>query len=176
MLKANSTRTLCKSSGNITVSESYVSSKLEKFTKVDGFFKLENREIMTESEQIVYISCLEEVRYSFVSHIFEALCLKRINDVFVDSDDLLSKEAQAKVERARVSVMILPGNHTVRLDKLVKVLECQRTNDQVVVPVLYGNRTVEAEWLSALDSKGFSSVHQSRYSHWVSFLNEVFYL
>ncbi|CAE6218429.1 unnamed protein product [Arabidopsis arenosa] len=117
---------------------------------------------MTESEQIVYISCLEEVRYSFVSHIFEALCLKRINDVFVDSDDLLSKEAQAKVERARVSVMILPGNHTVRLDKLVKVLECQRTNDQVVVPVLYGNRTVEAEWLSALDSKGFSSVHQSR--------------
>ncbi|KAL1192075.1 Disease resistance protein RRS1 [Cardamine amara subsp. amara] len=116
---------------------------------------------MTNSEQIVYISCLDEVRYSFVSHLSEALRQKRIYDVFVDSDDFLSKEAQEKVERARVSVMVLPGNRTVCLDKLVKVVKCQRTNDQVVVPVLYGVRTLEGQWLSALDSKGFSSVHRS---------------
>ncbi|KAG7536353.1 Toll/interleukin-1 receptor homology (TIR) domain [Arabidopsis suecica] len=116
---------------------------------------------MNESEQIVYISCVEEVRYSFVSHLFEALSQKGIPDVFVDSGDLLSNESQSKVERSRVSVIVLPGNRKVCLDKLVKVLECQGTNDQVVVPVLYGNRTVEAEWLSALDLRGFPSVHQS---------------
>ncbi|KAL1222984.1 Disease resistance protein RRS1B [Cardamine amara subsp. amara] len=116
---------------------------------------------MNNREQNVYISCLDEVRCSFVSHLYEAL-LKRINDVFVDSEDLLSIEAQEKVEKARVSVMVLPGNRKVCLDKLVKVLKCQKTNDQVVVPVLYGDRTLEGEWLSALDSKGFSSVHHYR--------------
>lgn len=120
--------------------------------------------IMTESEQIVYISCIEEVRYSFVSHLSKALQRKGVNDVFIDSDDSLSNESQSMVERARVSVMILPGNRTVSLDKLVKVLDCQKNKDQVVVPVLYGVRSSETEWLSALDSKGFSSVHHSRYS------------
>ncbi|KAG7604975.1 WRKY domain [Arabidopsis thaliana x Arabidopsis arenosa] len=117
---------------------------------------------MIESEQIVYISCVEEVRYSFVSHLSEALRRKGINDVFIDSDDSLSNESQSMVERARVSVMILPGNRTISLEKLVKVLDCQKNKDQVVVPVLYGVRSSETEWLSALDSKGFSSVHQSR--------------
>lgn len=119
---------------------------------------------MNDCEQIVYISCLYEVKYSFVSHLSEALFQKRIYNVSVDSEDLLSKEAQEKVERARVSVIVLPGNRTVCLDKLVKILKCQRTNDQVVIPVLYGVRTLQSEWLSALDSKGFSSVHHSRYS------------
>lgn len=145
---------------------------------------LERDDIMTNSEQTVYISCLDEVRYSFVSHLSEALRQKRIYDVFVDSydllckeasDDLLSKEAQGKVERARVSVMVLPGNRTVCLDKLVKVLKCQRTNDQVVIPVLCGVRTLHGEWLSALDSKGFSSVHRSRYlSHFSLSIHVIF--
>ncbi|XP_010494568.1 PREDICTED: probable WRKY transcription factor 16 isoform X2 [Camelina sativa] len=119
---------------------------------------------MADSEQLVYISCAEEIRYSFVSHLSEALRRKGIHDVFVDSyDDLLSDESQSKVERARVSVMVLPGDRsTACLDKLVKVLECERTNDQVVVPVLYGVRTLETDWHIALDSKGFSSIHQSR--------------
>ncbi|EOA12794.1 hypothetical protein CARUB_v10025744mg [Capsella rubella] len=117
---------------------------------------------MADSEKSVYISCVEEVRYSFVSHLSEALRRKGIHDVFVDTNDLLSEESQFKVEGARVSVMILPSNLTVCLDKLVKVLECQKNRDQVVVPVLYGTRSLETEWLRALDSKGLTSVHQSR--------------
>ncbi|KAG7532629.1 AAA+ ATPase domain [Arabidopsis thaliana x Arabidopsis arenosa] len=115
-----------------------------------------------KAQQVVYISCVEEVRYSFVSHLSEALRRKRINDVFVDSDDLLSAKAKAKVERSRVSVMVLPGNRTVCIDKLVKVLDCQRNEDQVVVPVLYGVSSLQGEWLGALELRGLTPVHQSR--------------
>ncbi|XP_019088163.1 PREDICTED: LOW QUALITY PROTEIN: probable WRKY transcription factor 16 [Camelina sativa] len=117
---------------------------------------------MAESEQIVYISCVEEVRYSFVSHLSAALRRKGIHDLFIDSDDLLSDESKSKIERAKVSVMILPSNRTVCLDKFVKVLECRTNKDQAVVPVLYGVRSIENLWVSALDSKGFSLVHQTR--------------
>lgn len=86
-------------------------------------------------EQFVCISCVEEVRYSFVSHLSDALRRCGIS-VFIDTDDLLSKEAQEKVGRARVSVMVFPGN---RKAKLVEVLKCQKNDDQVVVPVLYGD-------------------------------------
>lgn len=132
---------------------------------------------MTDSEQLVYISCVGEVRFSFVSHLLEALYQKGINDVFVDSKDGLSEEAQEKVERARVSVMVLPVNRKVCLDQLVQVLGCRRSEYQVVVPVLYGVKrlkTLEGEWLSALgslDSKGLSSVHKSRYSFSFAILN-----
>lgn len=81
-----------------------------------------------ETEQTVYISCTDEVRYSFVSHLSDALRREGIS-VFVDSDDLFSEEAQEKVERARVSVIVLPGNRNVCLEKLTKVLSCQRVND-----------------------------------------------
>lgn len=117
-----------------------------------------------KAEQFVYISCVDEVRHSFVSHLSDALRRNGIS-VFVDTNDLLFMEAQEKVERARVSVMVLPGNREVCLEKLVDVLKCQRNNDQVVVPVLYGDGEFHGEWLSALDSKGLSisSVYQSRY-------------
>lgn len=117
-----------------------------------------------KTEQIVYISCVEEVRYSFVSHLSDALSRKGI-DVLVDSDDLRSEEAQEMVMRARVSVMVLPGNlePTTQIKKIVKVLECQRNDDQVMVPVLYGIRTLEDDWRRALQKfSGLSQGHQSR--------------
>ncbi|KAL0793063.1 hypothetical protein Bca101_064440 [Brassica carinata] len=112
---------------------------------------------MKLTEQTVYISCVDDVRYSFVSHLSDALRREGIS-VFVDSDDLLSEEAQEKVEIARVSVVVLPGNRKVCLEKLEKVLSC----DQVVVPVLYGDSKWRDEWLNALDLRGLSSVYQSR--------------
>ncbi|XP_013734065.1 disease resistance protein RRS1-like [Brassica napus] len=113
------------------------------------------------TEQPVYISCVDEVRYSFVSHLSDALRREGIS-VFVDSDDLLSKEAQEKVEGARVCVMVLPGNGRVCLEKLGKVLNSQRDIDQVVVPVLYGDSQWYDEWLDELHLRGFSAVYQSR--------------
>lgn len=115
-----------------------------------------------QTDQTVYISCVEEVRYSFVSHLSDAL--RRVGiSVFVDSDDLLSEEAQEKVERARVCVIVLPGNRKVCLEKLGKVLSCQRDNDQVVVPVLYGDSKWHDEWLSELRLRDLSTVYHSRY-------------
>uniref|UniRef100_A0A1J3IFP3 Putative WRKY transcription factor 16 n=1 Tax=Noccaea caerulescens TaxID=107243 RepID=A0A1J3IFP3_NOCCA len=112
-------------------------------------------------EQFVCISCVEEVRYSFVSHLSDALRRNGIS-VFIDTDDLLSKEAQEKVGRARVSVMVFPGNRKVFLEKLVEVLKCQKDDDQVVLPVLYGDSpSLRGEWLSALELSGLSPVYQS---------------
>jgi probable WRKY transcription factor 52 len=123
-----------------------------------------------KDEEFVCISCVEEVRYSFVSHLSEALRRKGINNVVVDVDidDLLFKESQAKIEKAGVSVMVLPGNcdpSEVWLDKFAKVLECQRNNkDQAVVSVLYGDSLLRDQWLSELDFRGLSRIHQSRFS------------
>ncbi|KFK31592.1 hypothetical protein AALP_AA6G132500 [Arabis alpina] len=123
---------------------------------------------MTDSEKaepIVYISCIDEVRYSFVSHLSDALCRKGI-DVFVDSDDQLSEEAKAVVERARVSLIVLPRNlepTTACLGKLVRVLDCKRRIDQMVVPVLYGIGTFAGNWRRALQEiSGLSQSHYSR--------------
>ncbi|KAG7532624.1 WRKY domain [Arabidopsis thaliana x Arabidopsis arenosa] len=116
-----------------------------------------------KAEEFVCISCVDEVRYSFVSHLSEALRQKGINNVVidVDSDDLLFK-----IEKAGVSMMVLPGNcdpSEVWLDKFAKVLECQRNKeDQTVVPVLYGDSPLRDEWLSLLDFRGLSPIHQSR--------------
>ncbi|XP_024010948.1 probable WRKY transcription factor 16 isoform X2 [Eutrema salsugineum] len=110
-----------------------------------------------KEEQYVYISCVDVARYSFVSHLSDALRREGIS-VFVDGDDVLSKELQEKVQGARVSVMVLPGNRTVCLDKLVKVSE----KAQALVPVLYGVIPLNEEWLVKLDSRGLSPVHQSR--------------
>ncbi|KAL0793465.1 hypothetical protein Bca101_064842 [Brassica carinata] len=114
------------------------------------------------AEQIVYISCVDEVRYSFVSHLSDALRRNGISSVFVDSGDLISDEAQEKVERAKVSVVVLPANHQVCLEKLEKVLNCQRNKEQVVIPVLYGDSELHGEWLSAMNLRGLSPVFQSR--------------
>ncbi|KAH0858045.1 hypothetical protein HID58_086306, partial [Brassica napus] len=122
-------------------------------------------EIMTDcekAERFVYMSCVDEVRYSFVSHLFDALRRNGISSVFVDSGDLLSDEAQEKVERARVSVVVLPANRQVCLEKLEKVLNCQRNKEQVVIPVLYGDSILHGEWLSAMNLRGLSPVFQSR--------------
>ncbi|EOA12792.1 hypothetical protein CARUB_v10025742mg [Capsella rubella] len=112
----------------------------------------------------VCISCVDEVRCSFVSHLSEALRRKGINYAVVDvsSDELFSKESREKVEKARVSVIVLPGNcepSRVCLDNFAMVLECQR---RMVVPVLYGDSPLREEWLSELDLKGLSPVHKSR--------------
>ncbi|CAN6866913.1 unnamed protein product [Brassica oleracea] len=115
-----------------------------------------------KAERFVYISCVDEVRYSFVSHLSDALRRNGISSVFVDSGDLLSDEAQEKVERARVSVVVLPANRQVCLEKLEKVLNCQRNKEQVVIPVLYGDSILHGEWLSAMNLRGLSPVFQSR--------------
>lgn len=124
-----------------------------------------------KAEEFVCISCVDEIRYSFVSHLSEALRRKGIDNVIidVDSEDLLSKESQEKVEKARVSVMVLPGTcepTRVCLDNFVMVLGYQR----MVVPVLYGDSPLRGEWLSALDLRGLSPIHQSRYSLVISSL------
>ncbi|CAH8366202.1 unnamed protein product [Eruca vesicaria subsp. sativa] len=118
-----------------------------------------------KDEQFVCISCLEEVRYSFVSHLSEALRRKGINDVIVevDSDDLL--DSQAKVEKAKVSLLVLPGNSeptSICRDKFGKVLEYRRNSEQVVVPVLYGDIPLQGEWLTELGLIDLSPLHQSR--------------
>ncbi|XP_010481619.1 PREDICTED: disease resistance protein RRS1-like [Camelina sativa] len=116
------------------------------------------------AEGFVCISCVDEVRLSFASHLSEALRRKGINNVVIDVDsDDLCKESQEKVEKSRVSVMVLPGNcdySEVWLDKFAKVL--RKNKEQVVVPVLYGDNQLRGEWLSALDLRGVSPIHKSR--------------
>ncbi|CAH8366216.1 unnamed protein product, partial [Eruca vesicaria subsp. sativa] len=119
------------------------------------------------AEQVVYISCVdEEVRYSFVSHLAEALRRIGLNEVFIDCENHLSKDAKAVVERARVSVMVLPGNcdpSKEYTDKLTQVLNCNKEDDQVVVPVLYSVGTLEGEWRRVLQNmSGLSQGHESR--------------
>ncbi|CAH8278232.1 unnamed protein product [Arabidopsis lyrata] len=119
-----------------------------------------------KAEELVCISCVDEVRYSFVSHLSEALRRKGINNVVieVEGDDLLSKESEAKIEKARVSVMILSRicEPTRACHKFEKVRECQRNKNQVVVPVLYGESPSLLDWISVLDLKDLSAIHHSR--------------
>ncbi|KAL5778670.1 hypothetical protein ACOSQ2_009407 [Xanthoceras sorbifolium] len=85
----------------------------------------------------------EDIRDSFRSHFCEALSRKKI-DFFVD--DKLNRgyeiwPALSKaIEDSRISVVIFSKDYASSkwcLRELVKILECKKTNGQIVIPVFY---------------------------------------
>lgn len=85
----------------------------------------------------------EDTRDNFTSHLYSALCRKQIK-TFIDNElhrgEEISPTLLKFIEESMVSVIIFSENYADSpwcLDELVKILECRKVADQVVLPVFY---------------------------------------
>ncbi|KAB2596592.1 TMV resistance protein N-like [Pyrus ussuriensis x Pyrus communis] len=85
----------------------------------------------------------EDTRRGFVSHLYKALRQKPIN-TFIDAEDLRKgnrlSELLTAIRESRISIVVFSQNYassTWCLKELVEILECHRTNEQIVLPIFY---------------------------------------
>ncbi|XP_021806788.1 uncharacterized protein LOC110750727 [Prunus avium] len=86
----------------------------------------------------------EDTRKGFTSHLHKAL-ESRGYDVFMDEDDLqvgqvIKPELLQAIENSKMSVIVFStrfADSSWCLDELVKIMECRRTLNQIVLPIFY---------------------------------------
>ncbi|ESR55398.1 hypothetical protein CICLE_v10018611mg [Citrus x clementina] len=86
----------------------------------------------------------EDTRDNFTSHLYAALCRKKIK-TFIDDEELrrgdeISPALLNAIEGSKISVVIFSKDYASSkwcLNELVKILECKNMNGQMVVPVFY---------------------------------------
>ncbi|XP_024029283.1 toll/interleukin-1 receptor-like protein [Morus notabilis] len=86
----------------------------------------------------------EDTRYGFVSHLYAALCRKKIK-TYVDDKSLergneISYSLAQAIKESNVAVIILSENYASSswcLDELLQILECKERYGQTVIPVFY---------------------------------------
>ncbi|XP_060673952.1 disease resistance protein RUN1-like [Ziziphus jujuba] len=87
----------------------------------------------------------EDTRNGFASYLYGALSAKQIS-TFMDDHELgrgdeISPTFRKAIEESKISVIIFSENYafsTWCLDELLQILECRRTNGQIVMPIFYG--------------------------------------
>ncbi|XP_021816100.1 TMV resistance protein N-like [Prunus avium] len=85
----------------------------------------------------------EDTRLTFTSHLYDALCRKKI-ETYIDyrlvRGDEIAPALLEAIERSTISVIIFSKNYassTWCLDELVHILECKEKKGQLVVPIFY---------------------------------------
>ncbi|XP_057441197.1 disease resistance protein RPV1-like isoform X2 [Lotus japonicus] len=86
----------------------------------------------------------EDARYSFTGFLYQALCREGFK-TFMDDEGLkggnqISKTLLEAIEKSRLSIVVFSENYGYSpwcLDELVKIVECMKTNNQLVWPIFY---------------------------------------
>ncbi|RHN79063.1 putative TIR domain, winged helix-turn-helix DNA-binding domain-containing protein [Medicago truncatula] len=86
----------------------------------------------------------EDTRYNFTSHLYAALCGKKIR-TFVDDEEIergdnISPTLLSAIESSKICVIIFSQDYASSswcLDELVKIIECSEKKKLVVIPVFY---------------------------------------
>ena len=99
----------------------------------------------TKSNYDVFLSFRgEDTRYAFTGHLYHALRNKGFN-TFMDDEELrigetIRPQLLQAIEESRISIIVLSENYAAStwcLDELVKILECQKEKNQLVIPIFY---------------------------------------
>ncbi|KAK4269199.1 hypothetical protein QN277_022387 [Acacia crassicarpa] len=84
-----------------------------------------------------------DVRYGFLSHLTKQLRQEKI-DVYVDErlerGDDISIALPREIERSKIALVIFSKDYASSrwcLDELVKIMECKRDKNQIVIPIFY---------------------------------------
>ncbi|KAM1466322.1 hypothetical protein ACFX2I_031531 [Malus domestica] len=84
-----------------------------------------------------------DTRYNFTGHLCTALRQKGINtfmDDYLSRGEEISTALLKAIEESRISVIVFSEDYASSrwcLDELVKILDCKKSNQQMVVPVFY---------------------------------------
>ncbi|XP_019149930.1 PREDICTED: TMV resistance protein N-like [Ipomoea nil] len=92
----------------------------------------------------VFLSFRGETRKSFTDHLYEDLCQARIN-TFQDDDEIrkgenISDELLKAIEGSKISIIVFSKTYAQSrwcLDELVKILDCKKNLQQMVLPIFY---------------------------------------
>ncbi|KAG6676176.1 hypothetical protein I3842_15G139700 [Carya illinoinensis] len=86
----------------------------------------------------------EDVRQTFVSHLYHGLDKRKIN-TYIDNDLERGEEISAAlfkaIEESRISIVVLSKNYAESrwcLNELLKILDCKQAVKQIVLPIFYG--------------------------------------
>ncbi|XP_038720075.1 disease resistance protein RPV1-like isoform X1 [Tripterygium wilfordii] len=98
----------------------------------------------TQRKYDVFISFRgTDTRDNFTSHVYDALCNARIQ-TFIDNDlnrgDDVSDALLQTIADSKITVVIFSENYASSrwcLDELVKIMECNKENGQIVIPVFF---------------------------------------
>ena len=98
----------------------------------------------SERNNLVFLSFRgEDTRDNFTSHLYEALCSKKIQ-TFIDNDlyrgDEISESRLKAIEESTIAIIIFSKQYATSrwcLEELAKIIECKKLLDLIVVPVFY---------------------------------------
>ena len=85
----------------------------------------------------------EDTRENFTSHLYDALCRKKIEtyiDYKLERGDEISLALTKAIQGSRISIIIFSENYASSpwcLDELVHILGCKERSGQLVVPIFY---------------------------------------
>ncbi|XP_062001634.1 TMV resistance protein N-like [Rosa rugosa] len=127
----------------------------------------------------------EDTRKIFVGHLYKALTQKAIN-TFIDSEELRKgnhlSELLKAINESRFSIIVFSQNYassTWCLKELVTILECMKTNKQIVVPIFYQVAPSDVRKLQSFFAEAFArhdrdpDIHSEEVHRWRSALTEA---
>ncbi|MCI05787.1 TMV resistance protein N-like, partial [Trifolium medium] len=107
----------------------------------------------------------EDTRASFTSHLYASLHNAGISifrdDHSLQRGDQISTSLLQAIEESRISVIVFSRNYADSrwcLNELVKIMECQRTMGQIVVPVFYDVDPFEVRHQKGVFGKAFQNL------------------
>lgn len=130
--------------------------------------------------------CGEDTRYSFTGFLYHALRRAGFK-IFMDDEGLeggnqISQTLLKAIEKSRLSIVVLSENYgysTWCLDELVKIMECKKTNNQLVWPIFYKTEQSDVSNQTKSYCKAMTA-HEARFGKecenvqkWRSALSEI---
>ncbi|CAL5417674.1 unnamed protein product [Camellia sinensis] len=111
----------------------------------------------------------KDTRKNFTDHLYEALVQAGIH-TFRDDDELprgreISSELLKSIEGSRISIVVFSRNYASSrwcLDELVKIIECKKTLEQLLVPIFYGVDPSDVRHQTGYFGEAFGR-HEKRY-------------
>ena len=105
-----------------------------------------------------------DTRNNFTGHLYNALHKKGIN-TFIDDElrrgEEISPALLKAIEGSRISILILSKNYASSswcLDELLKILECKKTKEQMVLPVFFKVDPSDVEHQTKCFGKAFDEL------------------
>ncbi|KAK2634331.1 hypothetical protein Ddye_029123 [Dipteronia dyeriana] len=128
----------------------------------------------------------EDTRNNFTTYLYAALCRRKI-ETFTDFDlnrgDEISPSLFKVIEYSSLSIIIFSKNYASSswcLDELLKIVECNTTKGQIVIPVFYHvipsdlrKQTGSYGEAFAKHEKRFSKITKDKISRWKAALTQV---
>ncbi|XP_044475721.1 disease resistance-like protein DSC1 [Mangifera indica] len=102
-----------------------------------------SRAVVSRKHEVFLSFCGEDTRTTFLSTLHGALTRENI-DVFIDDElnrgEEISSSLVTAIEESMISVIIFSEGYASSrwcLEELVKIMECKKTQKQVIIPVFY---------------------------------------